>query len=55
MLEKTLRNVNIQIVNKSMKISSNIVPNSAFKCKVLTGCHSHPYNKSGETAEFRKS
>ena len=55
MLEKTLRNVNIQIVNKSMKISFNIVPNSAFKCKVLTGCHSHPYNKSGETAEFRKS
>lgn len=54
MLEKTLRNVDIQMVNKSMKISSNIVPNSVSNVECL-GCHSHPYNKSGETAELRKS
>lgn len=53
--EKTLRNVDTQMVNESMKICSNVVPNSALKCKVLAGCHSHPCNKSGETAELWKS
>lgn len=54
-LEKTLRNVDTQMVNESMKICSNVVPNSALKCKVLASCHYHPCNKSGETAELRKS